>query len=426
MSSRLLPKDPVSWRPPLVVLAGLGMAGEDLGPRTQHWIDRAEVLVGGSRHLQAFPEHRAEKIRLESPLDRILERVEESSRRRRTLVLASGDPLFFGIGRRLVEFLGKERLFVLPNITAVQYLAARLAEPWEDMKVISLHGRGMASGGQQWLREVGRHSKTALYTDPHHTPAKIAQLLLEAGISDRRFIVGEDLGLPSENIQFLSLQEARKKEFSPLNLVLILPTADSTRAEENREMPVFGLSEQAFQHQAGLITKTEVRAIVLAHLQLRPHLVLWDLGAGSGSVSIEAARLVPLKQVVAVEKNADRFRDLVENVNRFDCAEILPLCDRAADVLSQLPDPDRIFVGGAGEDLLSILQQAIARLRPGGRIVQTVVTLDTLQTVNEFWRDKPFEVAVTQVQVNRSVPILATFRLEALNPIFIVTAWRKT
>ncbi len=417
--------EPALWQPPLVVLAGLGMTRDDLSLRALRWIERAEVLVGGSRHLQEFPEHPGEKIRLEAPLDQTLKRVEEISRQRRTLLLASGDPLFYGIGRRLVDFLGKERLFVLPNITAVQYLLARLAEPWEDVKVISLHGRGEAAESRQWLRELRIHSKIALYTDPHHTPAMVARQLLEVGLSDRLLVVGEDLGLPSERIRFLSLQEAQSEEFSPLNLVLVLPARDSTRANGWSEWPALGLAEQAFQHQAGLITKMEIRAVVLANLQLKSDLVFWDLGAGSGSVSIEAARLVPLRKAVAVEKNADRYKDLVENLARFGCAEILPLCGNASDVLNELPDPDRVFIGGAGEDLLLVLNHIIERLRPGGRIVQTVVTLDTLQKVNEFWRDKPFEVAVTQLQINRSAPILNTLRLEALNPVFIVTVWRK-
>jgi len=417
--------EPAVWRPPLLVLAGLGMTRDDLSLHALRWIEQAEVIVGGSRHLQEFSEHPGGKIYLESPLDRTLKKVEEISRQSRTLVVASGDPMFYGIGRRLIEFLGKERLLVLPNITAVQYLMARLAEPWENVKVFSLHGRGAVAENSQWLSALHSHNRIALYTDPHHTPAKVAQQLLEIGIGERLLVVGEDLGLPSERIRFLSPQEAQTEEFSPLNLVLVLPAADSTAANEQPEWPALGLEEQAFKHQAGLITKMEIRAVVLANLQLKPDLVLWDLGAGSGSISIEAARLVSLRQAVAVEKNNDRYKDLVANVARFGCAEIRTLCSNASGVLHQLPDPDRVFVGGAGQELLPVLNHLVERLRPGGRIVQTVVTLDTLQKVIEFWRDKPFEAAVTQLQINRSAPILDTLRLEALNPVFIVTVWRN-
>jgi precorrin-6Y C5,15-methyltransferase (decarboxylating) len=399
------------------------MTKNDLSQGVLRWIERAEVLVGGKRHLHEFADHPGEKIRLKAPLDEVLKSIEEISSEQRTLLLASGDPSFYGIGRRLVDLLGKERLLVLPNITAVQYLMAKLAEPWEDVKVVSLHGKGERADNQ-WLRALRRYKKIAVYTDSHHTPATIARQLLKVGLPDRLLIVGEDLGLATERVRSLSPQEAQAQEFSPLNLVLILSAEDSAAAEET-EWPALGISDRAFQHQAGLITKMEVRAVVLANLQLKPDLVLWDLGAGSGSVSIEAARLVPLRHIVAVEKNPDRYNDLTANVAYFGCVEIQTLCGSASDVLDQLVDPDRVFLGGMGQDLLPVLDYLVHRLRPAGRIVQTVVTLDTLHKTVEFWRGKPFEVSVTQLQINRSAPILNTLRLEALNPVFVVTSWRR-
>lgn len=415
------------WQVPAIVVVGIGMGKLDLSARASCWIDRAEVLVGGRRQLYEFGEHRGEKIILGSPLDHMLEKIDQVSQSRRTLVLASGDPLFFGIGRRLGEVLGKERLLVLPNVTAMQYLFARLAEPWDDVKIVSLHGRGKAMKPGDWLNLLLRHKKIGLYTDPQYTPARVARELLQLGIQDRVLVVGENLGQDGENIREMPLSEARRLDFSRLNIVLIRPAENSSvsTALAGQNLTTFGMSEASFQHQAGLITKMEIRAIVLASLQLRPDLVLWDLGAASGSVSIEAARIVPLRKVVAVERNKDRYQDLVENLTRFGCAEIESICADASDVLQRLPDPDRVFIGGAGGDLVAILSRAAEKLRVGGRIVQTVVTLDTLEAVRQFWREKSFDVTVAQVQINRSAPILNTIRLEALNPVFIVTASRS-
>jgi len=417
--------DPDGWTPPVVALIGMGMGRDDLSLNALRWLERAEVLAGGKRHLELFPEHGGERIILQSPLEEAVERLSNLSARKRTAVLASGDPFFFGIGQRLVKSLGKERIIAFPNVTSVQALFARLGESWEDVKTISLHGREGASRYAEWLRLVGAHPKTALFTDPGHTPAWIAEQLCGAGITDRYMVVAEDLGLPAETIRRFSLEEAGKESFSPLNLVALFPK-DSV--EENGLRPsgrsVLGLPESAFRHEAGMITKMEVRAVVLAHLQLEADLVLWDLGAASGSVSIEAARLAPLRRAFAVEKNGARFKDLVENVKRFRCPEIQPILGRAMEVLDRLPDPDRVFIGGSGGDLHEILSVVANRLSSGGRVVQTAVTLDTLDDARSFWSGRPFETSVTQLQINRSVPIGKTQRLESLNPVFIITAWK--
>jgi precorrin-6B C5,15-methyltransferase / cobalt-precorrin-6B C5,C15-methyltransferase len=450
--------DPQDWEPPLVVLVGVGMGKEDLSLRMLSWIQRAQILVGSRRVLEYCTDHQGEKYAFGSSMEGTLQDVLPRSEKRRTLVLASGDPLFYGVGRRLVRLLGKERLIVLPNITSVQALFAKMAEPWEDVRILSLHGRS----GSNWLGELRRHTRLAVFTDPQHTPAWIAQELLSAGVTDRCLVVGEDLGSSKERVQRLSLEEASGRSFSPLNLTAILPssflqstlthhqklcavgaassrdanreappTADALSCEVRRSsaaeqlpstaLPLLGLSDGVFQHQAGLITKMEVRAVVLAHLQLMADQVLWDVGAGSGSVAVEAARLAPLRHVAAMEKDPGRYADLVENVKRFCCGEIQTVQGTAPQALRDLPDPDRVFLGGSGGNLVAILQAVAERLRPGGRVVHTVVTLDSLEQIRSFWHGRAVDLSVTQLQVSRSLPIGGSLRLEALNPVFIIT-----
>jgi precorrin-6B C5,15-methyltransferase / cobalt-precorrin-6B C5,C15-methyltransferase len=416
---------PENWTPPLLALIGMGTGREDLSQRALRWIESAEVLMGERRHLECFPGHAARKLDLPSPLEEAFEQIERLAVAKRTAVLASGDPLFFGIGQRLVSRLGKERVLVFPNVTSVQALFARLGESWTNVKVVSLHGRRSIPQGA-WLRELRSHSRVALFTDAERTPAEIARQLLEAGFHDRSIAVGEDLGLPSERVRRLSLEEAAGLSFSPLNLVAILPGQEPLEGSASPPgEPVIGIPENAFSHEAGLITKMEVRAVVLAYLQLGPHMVLWDLGAGSGSVSIEASRLVRLKQAIAVEKNAGRFGQLVENLRRFGCYEIRAIEANAGEVLDGLPDPDRVFIGGSGGSLGEILPGVSRRLRAGGRIVQTAVTLETLEYAGAFWRREGLDTSTVQLQVNRSVPIGKTSRFEALNPVFVISAWRK-
>jgi precorrin-6B C5,15-methyltransferase / cobalt-precorrin-6B C5,C15-methyltransferase len=415
-------RSPDNWQPPLVVLAGVGMSKNDLSLRTLAWIERAEILVGSRRVLSYFADHPGDKRAFQSSMNATLLELEAFSATHRSLVLASGDPLFYGVGKRLVHRLGRERLLVLPGISSVQALFARLVEPWEDVRVLSLHGRS----GANWLGELRRYAKLAVYTDPQHTPAWIAEQLLDGGVTDRCLVVGEDLGSLDEKVQVLSLEEATGRSFSPLNLVAILPLTPQAGGSEAStpaaRWPLLGLADEAFEHQAGLITKVEVRAVVLAQLQLMADLVLWDVGAGSGSVAIEAARLAPLRQVLAVEKNPARYQDLVANVKRFHCGEIRTVPGAAPEALQGLADPDRVFIGGSGGDLPAILRVVAERLRPGGRVVHSAVTLDSLEQIRAFWSGQPVELSILELQVSRSVPIGESQRLEALNPVFIITA----
>ncbi len=414
---------PDQWRPPLVVLAGVGMGGSDITPRVLEWIERAEVLAGGSRLLESFPDHPGRRLPLKSPLSDALEHLDHAARTRRTVVLASGDPFFFGIGRQLAELLGRDRLLTFPNVTTVQALFGKLAEPWDNVRVFSLHGRRDEGN---WLRALGRGRPVALYTDSRHHPAWIARRLLDLEMGDCSLAVAEDLGLPGERLRTFSPIDAADLTFSALNVVAVFPDGRHARAASapafEKAQPVMGLPEESFRHRAGLITKTEVRAVVLGCLQLAPDLVLWDLGAGSGSVSIEAARIAPLRKVIAVERNPERCEDIRENVRRFRRPEIEVVEGAAPQALAGLPDPDRVFVGGSGEETVEVLQEAARRLRPGGRVVQTAVTLETLDAARSFWRGKPFDLSITQIQVSRSSPIGSSLMLKALNPVFIISA----
>ncbi len=404
----------------------MGMSREDLSLAALRAIERAEVLAGGERHLSAFDSLRASKVPIQSDLDGFLSRIVDVSRKKRTAVLASGDPLFYGIGSRLISVLGRDRVLVLPNITTVQALFARLGEPWENVRVISLHGRDERISASRLLQAVGRHSRVTVFTDPRHAPGWIARTILEAGVTDRSMVVAEDLGLPTEMLRCFRLEEVPNQGFSPLNIVTVLsPIGGSTSGSLDGRSPVFGFPEEDFQHQGGLITKMEVRAVVLAQLRLCKGQILWDLGAGSGSVSIEAARIAPHGHVFAVERDEARFRDLTINARRFGCFEVSPVCGRASLVIDGLPDPDRVFIGGSGNELEAILEKVALRLRLGGRVVQTAVALDTLDRARDFWRNSPFDMCITQLQISRSAPIADSIRLHALNPVFVITAWRK-
>jgi len=416
---------PNDWKPPLITAIGMGAGPQWLGALAMEWIGRAQILAGSKRHLELFPNHAGEKLSLSSPLAESLEEIGRLSNTKRVAVLCSGDPLFFGIGGTLADRFGRERLLIIPNVTSVQSLCAMICESLDSVDAVSFHGRTGEAGIERVLDILHSGRKAAIITDPKHNPQWIARELVKSNQRQCKLIIGEDLGTSSERVRAFSPSEAAGEEFSPLNVVLVKLGGTILR-EGRTDMPemVFGFGEEAFEREAGMITKMEVRAVVLAFLQLGHGQVLWDLGAATGSISVEAARIARLKCVYAIERNASRYSKLLRNLEKFGASQVEAVCASASQAMGALPAPDRVFIGGSGDDLDTILEAVADRLLPGGRIVQTVILLQTLEKVSAFWKKNNFEVSIVQLQVSRSVPTGIDLRFEALNPVFIVSAWK--
>ncbi|MBI4797083.1 MAG: precorrin-6y C5,15-methyltransferase (decarboxylating) subunit CbiE [Deltaproteobacteria bacterium] len=411
-----------------VHVVGLGMFPEDLTPRALEIIREAQVLVGGRRVLGYFPEHPARKITLGKDPEATLAQIPALAAESRVVVLASGDPFFYGVGPLVVKLLGADRVVVHPNITAVQAACARLQIAWQTAQVISLHGRSW-----ELLDEaLDRAGKLIVYTDPEHTPAAIARLLLARGQGEARLCVLEDLGQETERVTWPSPEEAKDREFSPLNMVVILPlteAAEATISQDDLPSPQaarlhLGLPEEALAHQRGLITKAEVRAVVLAKLELYPGLVLWDVGAGCGSVGLEASLLLPGGKIIAVEQDKERAAQIRANGEKFGVGNLEVVCGHAPGCLTDLPTPQRVFIGGGGRDLEGILKEVLGRLDRGGRAVITVALLETLETTRAVLSEAGWKMEVVQLQVSRSQPLARGIFMQALNPVWIVTAYQ--
>jgi precorrin-6B C5,15-methyltransferase / cobalt-precorrin-6B C5,C15-methyltransferase len=401
-----------------VQVVGLGMSPEDLTPKAREIIRVAQVLVGGRRLLDYFPEHRGMRIPLGQDPEGTLRQLPALAANKTVVVLASGDPNFYGVGPLVVKVLGAEQVVIHPNLTAVQIACARLKLSWQDATIISLHGRAW-----ELLDEVvGKPGPLIIYTDPGHTPAAIARVLLRHGLVRARCCVLEDLGQETERITWLSLAEAQEQDFSPLNLVVVLPEP----GERGHVGPPLhlGLPEAALTHHAGLFTKAEIRAVALAKLRLLPGQVLWDVGAGSGSVGLEASLLLPGGQIFAVERHPERAAQIAANRDKFGVQNLEVVCAPAPLGLASLPDPHRVFVGGGGPEVAAIIQEAMHRLTPGGRVVATAALLETLEAARQVLAGAGWQVEVIQVQVSRSHPLAGGTALQALNPVWIITGSR--
>ena len=301
-----------------VQVVGWGMSPEDLTPKVREILREAQVLVGGRRLLDYFPDHPAQQILLGKDPESALAQLPALAARLRVVVLASGDPNFYGIGPLVVKVLGADRVVIHPNVTAVQAACARLKLPWQDAVVTSLHGRTWAPLEAALDRAAG---KLIVYTDPEHNPAAIARFLLARGESEARLCVLEDLG-QEDGVPHL----AQPGRGSGPGIFAFESGGDPDRHRPSLRprQPAgglcrlhLGLPEAALAHQGGLITKAEVRAVALAKLELFPGLTLWDVGAGCGSVGLEASLLLPGGQIFAVEQDQQRADQIRVNAEKF-------------------------------------------------------------------------------------------------------------
>jgi precorrin-6Y C5,15-methyltransferase (decarboxylating) len=393
-----------------VLVVGLGMGPEHFSVAAQEAIETATVLAGGERLVDLFPEHPGPRLILKSDVDAWLEEVAAAAQRATVAVLASGDPLFFGIGPRLIERLGEDRVVIVPNVTTVQAAFARLAIPWTGTAIVSLHGRDADS----LFTALVHHDKVAVFTDPQNTPARIAAMILERGLEGWGMVVLENLGQDEEGIFPLTLAEAVETEFAPLNLVVLLRHAWP-------ETLTLGTPDERFEPEAGLITKAEVRAVALARLRLEPHHLLWDLGAGSGAVGLEASRLLFRGRVICVERRAERAGLIRDNRTRFGAANVQVVEGELPAAMDGLPDPDRIFIGGGGEVLPEIIDRAGDRLPPGGLMVVSAVRLEAVEAARRVMAEKRWVPEVAQVQISRGAPLGDGLFMKALNPVWLIS-----
>ncbi len=399
-----------------VALVGIGDDGcVGLTSRALSAVSRAGVLVGGERQLAFFPQFAGERIVLRGGLAATLDRIAELAEDRNVCILASGDPLFFGIGRLVIARLGAAHVEVIPQPSSVQLAFARAGLDWGDAAFRSVHGRPLDG----FVTRLARVAKVAVLTDDEHSPARIATRMLEYGEAGWTAWVGERLGGPDERVRALSLAElAGLTDVHPLNVLVLVRTDPAWRAPPT--IPY--LHEDAFARRMpknGLITKREVRLLTLAALGLRPDSVVWDIGAGSGSVSIEAAMLAPEGQVYAIEVDPEGVALCRENVRAHHVDNVHVIAGRAPEALDGLADPDAVFVGGSKGSMAEIVEVALTRLRPDGRLVVNAITLENASEVYQALRGRGLVPEVTLLQVSRAEPLARYLRYQALNPIQI-------
>jgi len=397
---------------PSMKLIGIGDNGqESLLPQYRQWITDCEVLVGGERVLDFFPGFTGEKIVIKGGLSTLVEKLAKETRK--TVILASGDPLFYGIGGYLAKKLTIE---VYPYMSSIQLAFSKMGESWQDAYVTSIHGRPIKGLAQK----IDGKKKVALLTDADNNPNALARYLKHFGMTEYRAFVAENLQGVDEKFGWYSLDEMEEAQFSSLNVVILQQTSAPKRY-------ALGIDDEEFSQRKpdkGLITKKEIRVLSLQAMQLQKDSTIWDVGTCTGSMAIEAGRLAPEGQVYAVEKNAPDLENCLQNQQKFR-VDLTAIHSKAPAGLEQFPDPDAIFIGGTGGEMVELLQLCCARLKPNGRIVLNAATIENLYKAVEAFKACGFAVEILQAQLARSKPILDMTRFVPLNPIFIISAYRK-
>lgn len=398
--------------PQPVLIVGVGAEGPDSLPAAiQEKIDRADELWAGERLLAFWSGHPAHKTAITANTGDLVNRARQRGEIR-LVVLASGDPGFYGIAGTLLHHLPAGEVEIVPHVTSLQLAFARAGLAWNDAIFTSAHARPLAEV-IGWAR---RAAKLGILTDRRQTPAFIAGKLQEARLPDCRAIVAENLGLPDERLTDTRLSALPGLEFGPLNVLLLVQEPGW------QPRPVFApRPDEAYAHRRGLITKADVRALSLARLALSETDVIWDIGAGSGAMSIEMAELAWRGQVFAVEQDVENLDYIRQNLARFGAYNVEVVEGRAPAALEPLPGPNHVFIGGTGGDMAAILQQVAGKARPGSRVVMNLATLENLNEALSLMASLGWSPQVTQASLAYGHLIAGLTRLAPLNPVFIVT-----
>ena len=416
-----------------IVLGVLDSGVDGLNSEALAKLKQADVVIGGTRVLGLFAELLNGDVvthDLTGHLKDVPSWIEEAlSMQRSVLVLASGDPLCHGIANYLMKKIGLNKLEIIPDVSALQLACARVGVSWQDAYICSVHSgdagewsskRGKEHGLYPLFKACLQHRKIITFTSPENSPGRIARMLVAENLADTfEMVVAENLLQADERIvQGESIQMLATQDFSDLNMVIL------ERTEKLAKAVSFGLEDSSFSQRKpdkGLITKREVRAVSLARMQLKTNSMVWDIGAGSGSVGLEAARLCPNGWVYAIEKNEADFEIALSNQQNMGVHHYTLVNAKAPECLEEWPNPDAVFIGGSGGELTELIQLIVSRLNEGGHLVMNFVTIENLTAAVEVLKVMDISWDITQMQVSRSKPILHMHRMAAENPVWIIT-----
>jgi precorrin-6Y C5,15-methyltransferase (decarboxylating) len=406
-------------------IIGIGDDGLDgLTTQARQLIEQAELLIGDDHTLQGIPAGRAQRLLLSDDLSPALDAIHRHPNQR-VVILASGDPLFYGVARFFCDKLGKDRFEIVPHVSSMQLAFARVKESWDEAFLTNLANHPL----ELVVEQIRVAAKVGLFTTEALSPPVVAKALCGRGIDYFTAYVCENLGARDERVWHGELRELGDHHFAAPNVLILIrrPNAPD-RPSERVGRRLFGNPDHAFlqsKPKQGLITPAEVRTLALAEMDLGPSSTVWDVGAGSGSVAIEAAQIASAGTTYAIEMDPDDHRLIRANAEAFGVHNLVPVLGRAPEAWADLPDPDSVFVGGLGREVGRLVEMAYARLRQGGRIVINVASIENVGEVHALLHRLAPDVQVSLINIARGTHQLERIRFDALNPTFLLAAVKR-
>lgn len=396
-------------------IIGLDVIDEPLSDKKRRYIAKADVVIGGMRHLESVKFFKGRTICITGDIRSLIAEIHQCMEKKlRIVVLATGDPLLFGIGNTLINHFGIHAIEIHPGISTVQVALSRLGLKTHEAVILSRHGVH-----DDDLYKIHNHHTGVILTSHVHNPAEIIHEIMEKYPQTKQWQghVCQCLGMANEIIQSGDLKQLSVvKTFQTPNLLIVENPHPISPIQLFAE---FGRPDDVYVHDANMITHPEIRAIALSKLKLDSAETVWDVGAGSGSVGIEAAQLNPYLKIFSIEKNTERYEHIILNAKKHKANNLFPVLGNASKVCLSLPAPDRVFIGGGGEDLSDLLTLCYKRLSEGGVMVVNTVTIESFEIVRHYFRQIQKEIEAVAIQISRLKPLSKYHTFKPESPITI-------
>ena len=401
-----------------IYLVGIGMGNiETLTEQGRKAIEASELLIGAERMVNAFPDYQGDVCYAISPA-KIMDYILEHPEHKIIAVIFSGDVGFYSGAKKLNRIIEERNDYeteFIPGISSLQYFSSKLKLPWEDTKVVSLHGREDNVMGAVW-----NNSKIFFLTGGDYSVRRVCRVLCENQLKEAVVHVGERLSYKNERIITGTAENLVREEFDPLAVMLV-----ENGKMIRRSVITHGIGDELFLRGQVPMTKSEIRSISLSKLQLRPGDVVYDVGAGTGSVSVEMALQACEGSVYAVECNEEALSLIRQNAERFGVWNLKAVAGKAPEALRDLPAPDRAFIGGSKGNLAEILA-LLAQKNPEIRVVINAITLETMTEAISSFQKLGFEdIDIVQIFAAHGKAAGNYHMMQGQNPVFIISGELK-
>lgn len=395
-----------------IFIIGIGMGNPDtITVRGKKIIDESQGLAGAGRMVENFHRPGVEVCRAIDPME-IYQWIRDREDLHRVSVLMSGDVGFFSGAKKLSRLLDEEgyETELIPGISSLQYLCAKVKTPWEDVKIMSLHHHD-----NNFLGAVQSHGKVFLLTGGERTPRYICNALDRVGLGEVDVVIGENLSYPQERIIQGTAEDLADNDYHSLSVMLIENSTPFTKNVETH-----GIADEVFIRGEVPMTKQEVRSVAISKLGIGKRDIIYDIGAGTGSVSVEMAMQAVDGRVYAIEVNEEALGLLGQNREKFGLFNLEIVSGSAPDAMEGLPAPDKVFIGGTKGKVFEILHQ-IRKIAPEATVVIDAIALESVAGALEALKSNGFtKVETVQISVARGRNIGNYTMMTGLNPVFII------